>query len=373
MAVELCKVKFDGNSYLASPYVNKNKYYFADEIVQMNNDDERLENLNKKDYFYSLWARENFGNGKKGKKKKSFFERLNNEISLIYLQLLENEENDKKELINMITEILLNDISLMEEFKIIQDLEEFIYNYVKNRLSIYNENVLARRRRFRNKAYANDFNYFTTFTYDNVIFYEYLTKNKWLTDDKGKYIRDWDVGLKFIENNKEDIENLFKKKLSKKLQDLHTRNNWCYMGVWEKGSKNDRLHFHCFLLIPDDEHIGIFKEETRYNKETKTTDTIFINSYFEKKFGRNDFEEIVDKTSETFFRELEYIIKYITKSNDKIVYSRGLKDYDFVVGDFENYKICKLSDQSPYYVMCDEFIYNSLPLDKELNLKQNTA
>ncbi len=372
MAFELCKIKYDGNCYLASPYINKNKYYFANEIIQMNNNDERLDGLNKKEYFYNLWAKEKFGDGRKGKSKREIIEKLNNEILLIYLNLSENEELKKEDIVKIINDTLINDVELMEKISNIPAIKENLENYIKYRLNAIKENVVARRRRFKNKAYSNDWNYFVTFTYDNVIMYELSTKEKWKIDD-GNCDRKWEKGLKYIEENKEKIEELFKKKLTKKLQDLHTRNNWNYMGVWEKGTKNERLHFHCFINIPTNKEIGIFRDEKRFNKETKTIDKIYINSYFENKFGRNDFEKINNKSSETFSRELDYIIKYITKSNDKIIYSRGLKDYDFAVVEFEKYKICKLSEESPYYILSDNFIDNSIFVDKELNLKQIAA
>ena len=66
----------------------------------------------------------------------------------------------------------------------------------------------------------------------------------------------------------------------------------------------------------------------------------------------------------TFFNALEYILKYIGKSDNKIVYSRGIKDDFFSVIDFDNAAICRLNENSPYYVLAD---ISMLELDKKLN------
>lgn len=49
------------------------------------------------------------------------------------------------------------------------------------------------------------------------------------------------------------------------------------------------------------------------------------NSYFLQNFGRNDFEVIEDKM--LLSQSLIYIMKYIEKSGEKHVYSRGLYQY----------------------------------------------
>lgn len=49
------------------------------------------------------------------------------------------------------------------------------------------------------------------------------------------------------------------------------------------------------------------------------------NSYFLQNFGRNDFEVIEDKM--LLSQSLIYIMKYIEKSGEKLVYSRGLYQY----------------------------------------------
>ena len=85
------------------------------------------------------------------------------------------------------------------------------------------------------------------------------------------------------------------------------------MGVWERGSEKGRLHFHCFIYIPDCSDIGKFREVKEYNSFINEKIEININEDFEKKFGRNDFSKIEDQYDTLFFKELNYMLKYITK------------------------------------------------------------
>ena len=47
------------------------------------------------------------------------------------------------------------------------------------------------------------------------------------------------------------------------------------------------------------------------------------NSFFEQWYGRNDFEEITPSQLE-YGDSVDYILKYIGKTNERIVYSRGI-------------------------------------------------
>lgn len=83
------------------------------------------------------------------------------------------------------------------------------------------------------------------------------------------------------------------------------------------------------------------------------------NTYFNERFGRSDFKEI----SDNFFgiREaVKYIIKYIEKSGERIVYSKGL--YSFFRSDITDDDIlCKYGiDDEKYpcdnkYILADDF------------------
>ena len=47
-----------------------------------------------------------------------------------------------------------------------------------------------------------------------------------------------------------------------------------------------------------------------------------INTFFENGFGRNDFRPVNEKEI-THGNTINYLLKYISKSGEKIVYSRG--------------------------------------------------
>lgn len=48
-----------------------------------------------------------------------------------------------------------------------------------------------------------------------------------------------------------------------------------------------------------------------------------INTFFENGFGRNDFRPVNEKEI-THGNTINYLLKYISKSGEKIVYSRGI-------------------------------------------------
>ena len=142
------------------------------------------------------------------------------------------------------------------------------------------------------------------------------------------------------------------------------------MGVWEKGSKNNRLHFHCFINVPDNYDMK-FENRKEYNFITKEEIEINVSLEFEDKFGRNDFTPIENQHDANFIKEIEYMMKYITKQSDKVVYSRGLKDKLLVLADFDNNALLPLKEDSTYFIMSTSFIEDSIEIDKNYNLIVN--
>ncbi len=53
--------------------------------------------------------------------------------------------------------------------------------------------------------------------------------------------------------------------------------------------------------------------------------TTYQNTYFNEHFGRSDFEEIVGNGK--LGEALAYLMKYIEKTGEKIIYSKGLPQY----------------------------------------------
>lgn len=195
--------------------------------------------------------------------------------------------------------------------------KEFLIGFIEEKFSVKLRNIELRKKRFRRKAFLNNWNYFVTFTYDD----------------------------------KKQSEESFKASLRKCLSNLHSRRGWKYMGVWEYGKQEQRLHFHALLYVPEGQMVGNIEEKQEYSKRKHKMITRFENSFF-LKFGRNDFQSI-SKKSLTKGRTLDYILKYITKTNEKIVYSRGIPS-DFLEDVNDEDIVTEFEDFVIKYVLFDD-------------------
>lgn len=179
-------------------------------------------------------------------------------------------------------------------------------------------NLIARRVRFVRKALNQEFNYFVTFTYDD----------------------------------KKHTEDSFKQKLKRLLWNAADRKMWRYMGVWERGKKTNRLHFHGLFYIPEGTLSGEFKIIDGYDFKRKERRQIKQSTFFADKFGRNEFEEL--DRGPLFGHALAYIIKHMEKSNEKIMYSRGL--YQFFISDIQNEDVLvRTGQEGKKLVLSDDF------------------
>ncbi|MBQ4443523.1 MAG: hypothetical protein II896_02540 [Clostridia bacterium] len=175
-----------------------------------------------------------------------------------------------------------------------------MWEYVSEKLEEKNKALNAKRQRFMRKAHLNNFNYFATFTYDSA---------------------------------KMD-EVTFKWRLMRTLQNFHTARGWTYMGVWERGSETERLHFHCLLNVPEGQMVGMLQDTREYNKKSGRMVEYTHNTFFDEKYGRNEFDMLATKGPMYLGSTIDYILKYIEKTGEKIVYSRGLPMY--VMSDIED-------------------------------------
>lgn len=178
------------------------------------------------------------------------------------------------------------------------NLEDFIEKNIARK----ERNCWQREKRFKGKAFLCAWNYFVTFTYDG---------------------------------NKQTEES-FKKKLRRCLSNLHNRRGWLYMGVSERGEEAGRFHYHFLMRIPDGEMVGELYKRMDYSKKRGTIKETVCNTFFEKRFGRNDFEEIIMEVNGS--QAVSYCLKYMRKTNCRAIYSRGIPseidmyldpDYDF--------------------------------------------
>lgn len=179
-------------------------------------------------------------------------------------------------------------------------------------------NLTARRVRFARKAFNQNFNYFVTFTYDD----------------------------------KKHIEESFRERLKNVLKNFHNRKGWKYMGVWERGKKTNRLHFHGLFYIPEGMLSGKFEVIDSYDFKKKERRQIKQNTFFADRFGRNEFEEL--DRGPLFGHALAYIMKYMEKTNEKIVYSRGL--YQYFISDIQNEDVLvRTGQEGKKLVLADDF------------------
>lgn len=198
--------------------------------------------------------------------------------------------------------------------------EEETEAYVDAKLDAKLKALIARKTRFIRKAYLNTFNYFVTFTYDD---------------------------------SKHD-EASFKKKLSMCLSTFQSRKGWRYMGVWERAPKTKRLHFHGLFFIPEGSMPGKMIEKKDFNLNTQRMQLTLQNEYFNLRFGRNDFEPI-DKDLVKTGNAMAYILKYIDKTNEKIVYSRKLPMY--VISDIDEKDVlCGIGEEDKKLLLQDKFM-----------------
>ena len=74
--------------------------------------------------------------------------------------------------------------------------------------------------------------------------------------------------------------------------------------------------------------------------------------YFNERFGRSDFEEIVDNG--VLGEAMAYIMKYIEKSGERIVYSKNLPQ--FFLSDIMDWDIvCPYGEEERKFILSDKF------------------
>lgn len=204
---------------------------------------------------------------------------------------------------------------LRKYFRTDSDAEGF----VEKKLQDKRRALIARRIRFTRKAQLNDFNYFVTFTYDS----------------------------------QKHTEESFRKKLLYCLSHFHTRRGWKYMGVWERAPRTKRLHFHGLIYVPEGTMPGEMIEKRDYNLNTHRMQTTIQNTYFNERFGRSDFESVV-RVPMMYDRAVGYILKYIEKTGEKLVYSRGTPMY--LIADVEGKDVLtRMGEEGQKLLLFDNF------------------
>ena len=146
-------------------------------------------------------------------------------------------------------------------------------------------NFRVRKQRFEYKAYNQRYEFFFTITYDN---------------------------------KKHPTQEDFEKSLKTAFANLTKRYRCLFQGVWEYGIENNRLHFHGLMLDPNNKLKDGLEETSEYNPKTGRKRTYLQSNYFQDKFGRNEFSEIVPQF---YDQAIRYITKYLSKQGVKPYYS----------------------------------------------------
>lgn len=161
----------------------------------------------------------------------------------------------------------------------------------------------------------------------------------------------WDYFATFTFDSKKHTTESFEKSLLNTLKHAVQRKGWKYIGVWERGSETSRLHFHAILHIPDNGMIGKLEQITDYSTKRHRKQTTFSNTHFLKQFGRNDFKEISNRD---LAHAVNYILKYIEKSGERLVYGGYLPTY-FKSNVLSNDIICGYGEEEKKIILADDF------------------
>ena len=196
--------------------------------------------------------------------------------------------------------------------------KEQCLEFVEQNFERKHRNMVCRKSRLWRKINQQTFNYFVTFTFSDML----------------------------------HDEDSFKKTLSRCLQHFSSRKGWRYIGVWERSPEKNRLHFHGIFYIPEGTLPGKNEEVRDFDTRARKMRTTYQNDFFGKKFGRNDFKPI-EHASEVP-QAIRYLTKYLEKTGEKLVYSRGLYQY-FVTDVMDEDIICPYGENEKKFVLADKF------------------
>ena len=196
--------------------------------------------------------------------------------------------------------------------------EEEVKTYIEVNMQRKLRNLISRRIRMMRKVNLQDFNFFVTLTYNSEL----------------------------------HTEESFKAGVESCLRNFCNRRGWKYIGVWERSPKKKRLHFHGIFYIPEGTIPGRMLDMEDYNFRTRRRQVTHQNTYFNEKFGRSDFEPL---DMQNIGSAIAYIVKYLEKTGEKIVYSKGLPQY-FVSDVMDEDVVCPFGLEDKKLLLYDDFL-----------------
>lgn len=191
-------------------------------------------------------------------------------------------------------------------------------NFVNEQFERKLRNLICRRVRLMRKVNLQEFNYFCTFTYDSA----------------------------------KHTEESFMRKLKGCFKMMCHRRGWKYVGVWENSPEKKRLHFHGLFYIPDGTMVGELQEVADYSPIKKKVQHTIQNTYFNERFGRSDFKPVADRRM--LGEAVAYLTKYMEKTGEKIVYSKGLPQY-FISDIMDEDVVCTIGQEDKKLLLYDDF------------------
>lgn len=138
-------------------------------------------------------------------------------------------------------------------------------------------------------------------------------------------LQTWNFFCTFTYSDEKHTEESFRKSLRNTLKHLVNRKGWKHIGVWERGGDTNRLHFHGIFYIPPDGMVGELIEIRDYSTKDNRMQTATQNTYFLERYGRNDFQKLI--LPHEVGDSLGYLMKYIEKSGERLVYGGKLPTY----------------------------------------------
>ncbi len=325
MAYGETKVYFDGSHYIAIPHTTrptKKRYKFPEEKVEVKEETDSKAKENNE----TEGALLNDGSVPFG------LEEISDDVDLEEF-FAESEPSQKpnvsrratrKELFEEFYQECMNMSRSERKRTLIAKMRPYFKDdekteeYVRVNLERKMRNLICRRIRLTRKANLQEFNYFCTFTYDSAL----------------------------------HTEESFKNKLKHTISNFAKRKGWKYIGVWERSPEKKRLHFHGIFYIPDGTMPGKFIQVNDYNFNTKKRQITNQSLYFNERFGRSDFEPI--DGPQRMGDAMAYLMKYIEKSGEKIVYSKGLPQY-FISDILDDDVVCMVGQEEKKLLLFDNF------------------